>query len=200
MTMLRYLFSILLDFVRWSQMVPMVLAWAFMLIALVAMTIINFQQTSFTFFEWVAGLWERHDWLPVWSTPAYEQTDGSVHITDEQLRPLILKAWGWLSLILLIIDLLRTSLFGVRQARSLRRGLVITALGCAMVGTGFGLNYLFGNEPYQGGPFGWLVLFIGGPAVVWLISAYSLSVNHLLNGLNRKLLGEHSDSAKVVRH
>lgn len=200
MSMLRYLFSIVLEYIRWSQMAPMILAWAFLLIALVAMTVINLQQASFTFLEWLMGIWQRYDWLPTWDNGEISEQDGTWHITDEQLKPLILKAWGVLSLLLLIIDLLRTSLFGPREPKPLSRSLLIAAIVCVLFIAGFLLNYFFGSEPYAGSKAGWLALFIGGPAVVWLISAYGLSVNHLLSRINNKLINNYADSRRIASY
>lgn len=200
MSILRYLISLVLDFIRWSQMVPMIFAWAFILLALVLMTFINFQQTSVTIVEWVADLWQRYAWLPDWDLSAFEQADGSLRITDEQLSPAILKVWGVISLALLIIDLLRTALIGHREPKPLSRKLLIAAIACAVIAVGFLLNYWLGNEPYDGGVAGWIALFIGGPLLVWLISAYSLSVGHILNRISSQLINTHDDSGRMARY
>ncbi len=200
MSVLRYLISIVLDYIRWSQMVPMILAWAFILLALAAMTFINFEETSVPILVWLAGFWEKYEWLPAIDLSAYEQADGSIRITDELLQPAILKAWGIISLVLLVIDLLRTSFSGQREHKTLSRKLLIAAIACAILSVGFLLNYWLSNESYNGGSAGWVTLFIGAPALVWLISAYSLSVGHLLNKVNGLLIDRDDDPGRLAKY
>lgn len=200
MSVLRYLVSIGLDYIRWSQMVPMILAWAFILLALTAMTFINFQETSVSILAWLSGIWEKYEWLPSIDLSAYEQADGSIRITDELLQPAILKAWGVISLVLLVIDLLRTSFSGQREHKTLSRKLLIAAIGCAILSVGFLLNYWLSSESYDDGTTGWVTLFIGAPALVWLISAYSLSIGHLLNNINGRLIDRDNDPGRLAKY
>jgi len=45
--------------------------------------------------------------------------------------------------------------------------------------------WLFGSEAFQGSPVGLIALFIGAPALVWGVSAWTLSLGHLLDLLRR---------------
>lgn len=55
----RVLAGLALDYLRWSQLVPMVMAWAFLLLMVGAMLLVNFQQQSFQLIDSAARLYER---------------------------------------------------------------------------------------------------------------------------------------------
>lgn len=200
MGIFRYLISLGLDYLRWTQMTPMILAWSIALFALGAMTVINFQQASMTVLEWVAGIWDRYAWLPRWDLSEHTDADGSIRLTDELLKPVIFKAWAILSLVLLVTDLLRTAATGKRESRPLSRQLRTTAICIAVLVLGFVMNYLVSSDSYEGGSVEWVLLFTGTGMLVWLISAYSLSVNYALNHINGRLINTDPEGQTDRRH
>ena len=47
----RLLVGLAIDYFRWTQLVPMITVWAFLLLMIGAMLLVNFQQQSFSLFE-----------------------------------------------------------------------------------------------------------------------------------------------------
>jgi hypothetical protein len=183
--MLGTIAGIWLDYLRWTQMVPMVTAWTFLALMTGAMLLVGFQEASFALIERALTWWD-----PAWAAAdtdadpapdtAQEQTSDGLHFTDEDFMPYVLTAWGIGALVGQALGALRAALFGHRKRRPLRRQLWLAAA----VGLGFAvvllLCYLFGQAPYQGPAVFWFALFAGAPLMAWLVSAYSLSVNALL--------------------
>jgi hypothetical protein len=192
----RPLVGLLTDYLKWTQLVPMIMAWAFLLIMVVALVVTNFQQQSFALLEWGVEIWE---WAfgplePVDEAPARPDLDNpdpaaqeGLRFDEDTLRPFVLKVWGVLALVFWILGLLRAWLFGPREPTSLKRKLLraAAAAGAASI-ICFGC-WLFGSERFNGGPAGWIALFIGAPLLVWLVSAWSLSIGHALDTLGRRI-------------
>ena len=184
----RTVMSWLIDYFRWSQMVPMIMVWIFVLFGLAGITLINFQEQTISGVEAVFGFWERQAWLPrfdeAWLDPVTEE-DGSTHIGGEDFRAMAFKLWAGLSLILLVLDLIRRWIFGPPAPPNLVRQLLIAGLAATALFAAYLLNYLFGSEDFHGGPAQWMFVFMAFALIAWLASAYSLVVNFVLGKLSR---------------
>jgi hypothetical protein len=179
----------------------MVMAWAFLLIMVAALLVTNFQQQSFSLFEWGFTTYERI-FGPVPTEPeaaaapqdrapqeALEDNEG-VRLSEAELEPWILKIWAGLALLGWLLGLLRSWLFGPREPMSLGRKLAWAALAAAVCSALCFVAWLFGSESFHGGPAGWIALFTGAPALVWCVSAWALSIGHLLDALRRIFEGD----------
>jgi len=201
-TLLRVLIGLGLDYVRWTQFVPMIMAWAFLLLMVGAMLLTNFQQQSFELIESGIGLYERiagpvepasvrpAAGEPAEVAPAPATRDGqSTTFTGDDLKSLIVKVWGVLALAGWVLGMVWRLLFGRRARWSLKRRLLVTALaGVACTGVML-FAYAFGSETFHG-PFAqWLLLFVGAPLIVWCVSAWSLSVSTLISAIKRRIYG-----------
>lgn len=198
MALWRPLVGLVADYLKWTQLVPMIMAWAFLLIMVAALVVTNFQQQSFALFEagaaayeWAFGPLEPINGEPPQSEPRSETTpSGSqegVRLDEDSLRPWILKIWGALALVFWLLGLLRSWLFGPREPASLRRKLGRAAVAAAVASAVCFACWLLGSERFNGGPAGWIALFLGAPIVVWLVSAWSLSVGHLIDALAQRI-------------
>ena len=202
--LLRALASLALDYFRWTQLVPMLLAWTVLLFTVGALLLTNFQERSFSLIERGVGVYERFTG-PIDSIagPAAERPAGdesppaaadsaraesqALHFTGDDVFPVVLRAWALLALVGWLFGVLRTLLFGPRAPTPLARKLRIAfyaAAGCSGL---MWIAYALGSSTFHGSVAGWAVLFVGGPLVVWGISAWSLLIGQLVCRLQRRL-------------
>jgi hypothetical protein len=200
--LLRALASLALDYVRWTQLVPMLFAWTFLLLLVGALLLTNFQDASFsllergmTLYERIAGPFEEGPAPdppippsdPASENPAADGADGALRFSDEDIMPVVLRAWGLLALVGWLFGVLRTLLFGPREPARLGRKLRIAAYVAAGCSGLMWIAYLLGSETFHGSAAGWAALFTGVPFGVWLISAWSLGVGHAIGAVQRHL-------------
>jgi len=184
-----------IDYLRWTQLVPMVTAWAFLLVMLGAMLLVSFQQQSFSLIEWGATHYERtfgplqtESQGPVNKSESSDfepDENGVVTFSDEDFMPWVLRAWAILALAGWLLGMLRAAIFGPCEPMRLKSKLVLAAIPAAACTVLFGMAYFLGSEEFNGSSIGWMLLFTGFPLGVWLISAYSLAVAHGLDRLRR---------------
>ena len=188
--MKKILAVFLIDYFRWTQLVPMIVMWGFLLITILAMSFINFQQQSIDLIESLTTWLQQYPWLYNKLAGAFESESGvSGHYTEEDIIPWLLKGWALLSLVLLVGGILLRWLFGDFKSPTLGRKLFIAAIAAVICIGLFLANYFYGSERYNGSFAGWLSLFIGLPLLAVVVSAYSLSISHLLSGLSRQIAG-----------
>jgi len=107
---------------------------------------------------------------------------GALHLDDIDIRPWIVRGWLVLALIGALFDGVLRGRFSIWPAR-LRGRLALAAVPAVGAALGLVACYLFGNEQFHGSLFSWLLLFVGAPLVVWLVSVYSLTISALLGAL-----------------
>jgi len=192
----RVLIGLAIDYFRWTQLVPMITAWAFLILMVAAMLLVNFQQQSFSMIEWGATTFEcvfgANGPAPAVieagaEAEVAEGTDGAIRFSDEDFMPWVLRAWAVLALAGWLLGMLRALLFGPREPMRLKRKLVLAAVPAGASVALFALAYFFGSEEFHGSAVGWMLMFAGFPLGVWLVSAYSLAVTHGLDILRRRI-------------
>lgn len=187
----RLLLSVGLDYLRWTQLVPMVFAWFFLIATVLVMAAVNFQGDIDRALARAEARYEPliESWFgPLEPDP--ETTAEPLQITWADVRGWILMAWGGLALAGYLLGALRAGLFGPRPPRGLGHKLGIAGAAAALASALLFLIWLFGNQTYHGSPWGWIAMFTLGPGLVWLISVYSLSVSHGLAWLREQLFDE----------
>jgi len=200
-SLLATVFAGVLGYLRWTQLVPMLVAWIFLLIMVGAMLLVNFQEQSFTLAERGVELYERvfgplepvepqasagpaaapepqaEDLTAVETDTA----DGAVHFSGDEIADWLMPYWLLASLAAWLLGGVRSMLFGPRPPMRLQRKLMIAAAAAALCSVGFFVSWLFGSETFEDNPAGWIALFLGMPFAVWLVSAWCLSIAHLLD-------------------
>ena len=202
-TIAALILGAVIDYLRWTQLVPMIAAWTFLLIGAGALLLVNFQEQSFTLIERGVGVYEQV-FGPIESAAGDNamagqtggRADGSpaggseaVRFSEQDIMPGVLSAWTWIALAGYLLGLAHNWLFGPRQPWSLCRKLVLAAAAAASVSALMFGAYWFGSAPFHGGFASWFFLFTGAPLLVWLVSLYSLGVGHLLERLKHSISG-----------
>lgn len=190
-------------YLRWTQLVPMLVVWIFVWLMVLALLLVNFQDQAFTAVERAAYVYEAwfggdpEDLLgpspeaaadpgttdpPPAADPA-TSGDGALHFDDGDISSWLWGYWALLSLAGWILGGLRSLVFGPREPWRLGAKLKVAAGVAALASAGMFASWLWGSETFNGGPLGWVALFLGVPLLAWLVSAWSLSVAHLLDRL-----------------
>jgi hypothetical protein len=183
-----------MGYLRWVQFIPMLVAWVFLLIMVGVMLLVNFQEQGFTLAEAADGLYVRV-FGPI-DAPAEPPGDaggaaqpdsadgsGALHFSGKDIAAWLMPWWLLAALVGWLLSGLRGMLFGPRPLMALPRKLFIAAVAAALCSAGFFVAWLFGSETFHGGAAGWIALFIGMPAMVWVVSAWCLSIAHVLDHL-----------------
>lgn len=189
--LLRFGFELGIDYLRWTQLVPMLIAWTILLISLAAILLLNFQGIAESILFTLMGLLERFDLLE--KLPAEDQ-EFSISLDEGDLKGFVTKAWIVLAAIGYVLGKLLTLITGPRPMMPLRRQLLIAAMAAGITSLGFFIAYFYGSEEFTDNPAGWYALFIAGPFIVWVVSAYSLGVGHMLQRVKEHIL------PKITRH
>jgi len=177
----RTVLALFIDWVRWTQFVPMLMAWAFILLALGLMALVNFQEQGFTVVERLVILWDRYPWLPRLDGAVDSTETGGLTLNDEGFRQVVVTGWAGISVVLFLLSLLRQAIFGPGELVPFTRKLRRTLLPVGLVWLGFVGTYVFGSETFHGGPVIWLFGFTAACALVLAVSAYSLGVSSLVD-------------------
>ncbi|GAB4178526.1 MAG: hypothetical protein Kow0020_14560 [Wenzhouxiangellaceae bacterium] len=200
MSLPRLLASRALGYFRWTQLTPMIAAWTFYALMIGALLITNLQDQSLPVLErtWVVleelfGPFDEQDF-------GETDADGALHFTEDDILPAVLRAWGLLSLVLWLLGMLVGAVFGYPPRATLSRKLAVAAVA-ALVGVALCLcAWSFGSETFHGSAMGWIALFLGSGLLVWLISAWSLTIGTLVDRLQLALDDSREPSPGDQRH
>jgi hypothetical protein len=176
-----------LDYLKWTQLVPMLVAWAFLLLALGMLALVNFQETGFATVEGLVVLWERYPWLPRLDGAVDPTENGGLTLNEEGFREVVVNGWIGISLVLFLLSLARRAAFGPIDPRPFRRKLAWLLLPLALVWLTFAGTYVFGSETFHGPAWHWFVGFTVACGLVFAVSTYSLGVGHVV-GLMQEAL------------
>lgn len=191
---LQLIGSLLIDYFRWTQLVPMITLWSFALLMVFMLFFVNHQDETL---DGVGAIAEWASELPVvgpallnWAEEKASDDD-TLHFSGEDLKVGAMRAWAILSLVFMVISWLVSVLFGPFQPWPLKRKLTATGLACVVLMAGFVGVYFLSPETFNGPLSGWLLNFAGIALLIFLVSAWCLSIAHALGLLNRLLTGSH---------
>ena len=181
--------SLALGYMRWTQLVPMILVWGFAVIMVGALVLTLFstqadRETQDSVLRWIISLPYAEATLRAFDAWIQEQraAEGGFDISRA-----IFQAWGILAAVLFVLGLV-LSLFGVKRPEwSLSKKLKFAALAAgAMALLLCGLLLGHGDD-FTSGP---AALLGFGPMVaimLWLPSAWSLTVSHGIGWVERAM-------------
>jgi len=124
-----------LEYLRWTQFLPLLFAWSFLLGAILLLGFLSFQQEGFQVLEALVAIWARFPWLPRFESLVSVQESGALEFQEGKIRDLVVRGWLGISMFGMLLSQGRTWIWGPRPVRSLRRKLVLLggALGVSWV-------------------------------------------------------------------
>jgi len=173
--------SLGIDYIRWTQLTPMIMIWGVVLLLFSAMFIVNFQnQTMSTMETLLNGFFQ----LPVIGESAKKYItsgNGNHHFSTAEIKSWILSAWSLASLFFMFINILSSSIRKPSKPWTLKQKIKIVFLAALLLFTGFILNYYANPKNFKGEAGGWIFNFSLISLIVFMISSYSLIISHFLN-------------------
>lgn len=179
--------SLLIDYVRWTQLTPLVTMWFFALLMLVAMFFVNNQETVL---DTLVPVWLWLESLP-WVAESLSRMEasaaeeGRASLGGGDLQAIALRAWAVISLVFMLLALIADWLFGPFKPWTLRRKLSLIALACVLLMAGFVAMYFADPEGFNGPASQWILMFTGVTVLVFIINAWCLSIAHALGWVKR---------------
>ncbi len=183
------LVSLGLDYLRWSQLTPMLLTWAFALLMLAALVFVNFQQQAFSatgnVIQWLMQL----PLLGKYFSAFFTAEDTGVKLGIDDLKSYALWGWFVISLAFMLVNMALSAWLGPFQPWSLKRKILYAGFGCLLFFAGLVWVYFAGNENFNGSMASWMFSFSLWALLVFLVSVYSLSISHVLGRISEGLSG-----------
>ena len=178
--LLRAALRLAIDYLRWTQLIPMLAVWGFLLACVLVAALASFESQSIAALEVViAAIAAFAQLLPASIAP--RSPDGTLQLSGNDLLNALLWAWFIVSLFGVIIS----SLIGPRLRPSFLETLggrvKASGVAAALVSAAFFALYAAEPDQFNGTLTSALPLFIGGPLIAWIVSAWSLTISTALS-------------------
>ena len=190
---MRLFGSLLIDYFRWTQLAPMITMWFFALLMIFLLFFVNHQEETMDGLAAVAG-WVAE--LPVIG-PVYiewmeEQanSDGTLHFGGDDFKTAAMKIWALASLVFMLVAWVASALLGPFDPWTLKRKLGLASLGSVGLVAGFLAVYFLSPDMFNGPSSKWALNFLGIAVLVFLVSAWCLTIAHGLSLLSRLLTAD----------
>lgn len=180
--------SLAIDYFRWTQLAPMVTMWLLALLMIVGMFFVTNQDTVLDILVAVLVWLESLPWVgePVSARmEASAAEGGGLSLGGQDMKAIALRAWAVISLVFMLLALIAGWLFGPFKPWTLRRKLGLIALACVLLMAGFVAAYFADPEEFNGPARQWMLMFTGVAVLIFIVSAYCLSIAHALGLLKR---------------
>lgn len=179
----KLLVNLVLDYFRWTQLIPMVLGWAFAIVMITAIMLVVFQGSIDSFLESTEPMVERVLGPTPESTESEEVT--GLHFTEDDIVPWILKVWGWLAFAVWILSIIREKIFGPRPPGKLGRKIKVSGIAAGSITIILLIMYLLMGDFSGNTILELMVPFVLLPLLLWGVSAYGLTVSFLIGELQK---------------
>lgn len=191
--LIRLLLGFVIDYLRWAILVPAVFAWLFLAAFVLIIVGISFQSEINDLLAeggtWLESRYEA-DELDARAERVQAVIDDLIAQGWDGVKTWVFRIWAGAALLGYLLGLLRAALFGPWQPLSLRRKLFLVAMpavGCGLI-VAMGLVWMLLSGAAGGGGLDMLPLALLPPGLVWVLSAWSLSLSHLLNLIRERLI------------
>ena len=191
--LIRLLLGFAIDYLRWTILVPAVFAWLFLAAFVLIIVGISFQgEINDLLVEGGAWLESRYeaDELDAKADRVQAVIDDLIAQGWDGVKTWVFRIWAGTALLGYLLGLLRAALFGPWQPLSLRRKLFLVAMpavGCGLIIL-LGLVWMMLAGATGDGAMGMVMAAVVAPGLVWVLSAWSLSLSHLLNVIRERLI------------
>jgi hypothetical protein len=184
---LKLLLSLGLDYIRWTQLTPMLMAWGFALLVLALLVFVNFQQQAFSAMENLMQWLTQLPMVGEYFTARFSVEDSQVEIGTAELKTYALWGWFFVSLVFMLLNMALSAWLGPFQPWSLKRKIAYAGFASLLLLAALVWVYFTGSENFNGSRAGWMLNFSLWSLLVFLLSAYSLSAAHVLGRVSSAL-------------
>jgi hypothetical protein len=177
---LRAVLRLVIDYFRWTQLIPMLACWGLLLAVLFFITVTSLESEGVEAFETVvAVIFGLVALLPDAILP--RGPDGSIEMSGSDFIDLAAWAWFVLSIIAMLVNWIAGDRLRPEFLKTLPGRLRTAAIAAAIVCLSLIVIRLLVPQNFNGPFVSWLPTFIGMPLIVWIVSAYSLCVSAILS-------------------
>jgi len=198
----KLILSWTLGYMRWTQLTPMLLLWGFSLMMVLALTFVNFQEQAITVLEFMLEWLVQLPLVGEYIMKFLSDETSNTHIRSSDLKSFVLSSWALVSLVFMLVGIVLSFLFGPFKPWVLKRKILITGVGTVLLLAGMVANYYAAPQNFNGEASAWMLNFSLISLLVFVVSAYCLSISHFLGYLNDALISSElnaADNSKVIQ-
>lgn len=177
----KLLANLVLDYFRWTQLIPMILGWAFAIMMILGISLVVFQGSINAFLENTEPLIERY----IGAADESGEANTSLSFTGDDIIPWILKIWGWLAFAGWILSIIREKIFGPRPPGQLGRKIKISGIAAGAFSVILLVMYLAIGDSSANTTLELMVPFVLMPLLLWGVSAYGFTVSFVIGELQK---------------
>jgi len=187
---LQFFSSLVIDYIRWSQLAPMITMWFFAALMVFMLYFVNHQDETVTgaaaVVSWVAELPVVGPSFIEWMEKR-ETDEGALHFGGDDFKVVAMKIWVLLSLAMMVTGWVANLIFGPFQPLTLKRKLGFAGLGSLAFIAGFFGVYLLSPGLFNATPTQLTLNSVGIALLLFLVSVWCLSISHMLGLFGRSL-------------
>ena len=197
---LKLLLSWGLGYMSWAQLTPMFLLWIFGSLMLLALTFVNLQEQSISALEFILEWLMQLPLVGERIAPLLSGENTGMHIATIDLKSFVLSSWAVLSLAFMLVNMFISLLLGPFQPWALKRKIWIASAGAVLLLAGMVANYYAAPQNFNGEAGAWMLNFSLISLLVFIVSAYCLSISRFLGYLNAALMAGELNTSQLRRH
>ncbi len=185
---IKLIVSLGLDYIRWTQLAPLITVWLFALGIVAAILVVENVDAVMDAIDavlmWISGLPVVGEALLA-KMESMAGEDGRIELGGHELKAAVLRIWSIGSLTLMILALLIRWIFGPFKPWSLKRKLATVALICAVWVVAVVISFVLTQGDLEGEGFAMFMTFALQGLVLFIINLWFLSVSHFIGWIQR---------------
>jgi hypothetical protein len=188
---LRIALGGVVEYFRWTQLVPLFTAWLVTLVLVILMLLVAFQGSVDSMLGALESRAEDLPWIEQLAGRIFDSTsDGTMSMNSDQVARWIGGAWAGFSAVLFVGSGVRRSIWGAPPRRPLRRKLGWVLAAAGVTWGILQLTRILAPIPFGDSVARWALMTAAMLMVVVVISTWSVGVSHVLARVRDALLAE----------
>ena len=185
---LRIAFMLVIGYFRWTLLFPMMAAWTISVGVLLIIVFDSNQETvnqgMSSFGNWIEAQPAARKVVATAFEYVFSEEEADKH-PFEAFRSVVFKIWGIAALVLLVLELLASLIFGPFAPWRLKRKLGVTLLACLALTSAYVLCYFALPDQFNDPVRKNMIAFTFIGIAVFLVSTWSLVISAVLGAVAR---------------
>ena len=202
---LKLVIGLGLDYLRWTQLAPLITVWLFALAMVAAILVVENLDAIFdaidSVLRWVSGLPVIGEALLA-KMEAMAGEDGRIDLGGQELKAAVLRVWSMASLTFMVLALLVRWFFGPFNPWSLKRKLATVGIACAVWSMAVIGAFALTQGDLEGEGARMFLTFMLQGLVLFAVNAWFVSIAHFIGRVRRLIdassLGERADAGRTA--